>query len=165
MPINKSSLSESARRVQRALDRFDLDFSVEELPESTRTAQDAAAAIGCEVGQIAKSLVFRFTQSSEPLLVITSGTNRVDVGSLGDQLGQPIEIADAGYVREVSGFAIGGVPPLGHESAIRTIIDQDLMKYGEIWAAAGTPRAVFKLSWDDLCKITNGEVRWVGSPT
>ncbi len=165
MPTNKSSLSESARKVQRALDRFDLDFTVKELPESTRTAQEAAAAIGCEVGQIAKSLLFRFVESLEPLLVITSGTNRVNIESLGNQLGEPIEIADAGYVRQVSGFAIGGVPPLGHESAIRTIIDQDLMKYGEIWAAAGTPRAVFKLSWDDLCNITKGEVRWVGSPT
>lgn len=165
MPTHKSSLSESALKVQRALDRFELDFSVQELPDSTRTAQDAAAAVGCEVGQIAKSLLFRFIQSHEPLLVITSGTNRVDVELLGDQLGESIEIADAGYVREVSGFAIGGVPPVGHHSAIRTILDQDLMKYGEIWAAAGTPRAVFRLSWDDLCKITKGEVRWVGSPT
>jgi prolyl-tRNA editing enzyme YbaK/EbsC (Cys-tRNA(Pro) deacylase) len=158
MSRQKEPLSESAKRVQRALDNYELDFQVQELPGSTRTASEAAHAVGCEVGQIAKSLVFRFTQSAKPLLVIASGANRVDVALLGRDLGEAIEIAKADYVRVSTGFAIGGVPPLGHSSPIRTLIDQEIFRFEVIWAAAGTPHAVFKLTPDELRRITGGEI-------
>ncbi|TFH36348.1 MAG: YbaK/EbsC family protein [Anaerolineales bacterium] len=157
MSVQQDSLSQSANIVQQALDTFGLDFHVQELPGSTRTASEAARAIGCHIGQIAKSLVFRFERSGEPLLVITSGVNRVDVALLGGQLGEAIKIAEAEFVREKTGFAIGGVPPLGHVTPLRTILDQDMMQYGEIWAAAGTPHAVFRLTPEELIRITGGE--------
>lgn len=153
-----ANLSESASKVQQALDPFGLDFQVLELPGSTRTASDAAQAIGCTVGQIAKSLVFHFVMDVRPLLVIASGSHRVDVGLVGEGLGEAIVMADADYVRAATGFAIGGVPPLGHISPIRTVIDQELMQYEEVWAAAGTPHAVFRLIPEDLVRITGGEL-------
>jgi prolyl-tRNA editing enzyme YbaK/EbsC (Cys-tRNA(Pro) deacylase) len=162
MSERRDGLSDSARRVQQALDRYTLDFQVLELPDSTRTARDAAQAIGCEVGQIAKSLVFRFLASEMPLLVIASGAIRVNVDLVGHRLGGAIVMADADYVRASTGFAIGGVPPLGHTTPIRTkIIDQEIMQYQEIWAAAGTPHAVFRLTPDDLIRITKGELMQV----
>jgi prolyl-tRNA editing enzyme YbaK/EbsC (Cys-tRNA(Pro) deacylase) len=158
MSERKNGLSGSAKRVQQALDLFALDFQVLELPGSTRTASDAAQAIGCEVGQIAKSLVFQFLTSRKSLLVIASGSIRVNVDLLRSHLGESIVMADADYVRASTGFAIGGVPPLGHKSPIRTVIDQEIMQYDEIWAAAGTPHAVFRLTPDELISITQGEV-------
>lgn len=152
-------LSASAQKVQDALDaRGYTHCRVVEMPDSTRTAAEAAAAIGCTVAQIAKSLVFRGAQSGAPVLVIASGTNRVDPQRLAGLLGEPVEKPDADYVRERTGFVIGGVPPLGHREPIRTFIDQDLLAFDEIWAAAGTPRAVFRLTPDDLLRITGGEV-------
>jgi len=152
-------LSASAQKVQDALDaRGYTHCRVVEMPDSTRTAAEAAAAIGCTVAQIAKSLVFHGAQSGAPVLVIASGTNRVDPQRLAGLLGEPVEKPDADYVRERTGFVIGGVPPLGHREPIRTFIDQDLLAFDEIWAAAGTPRAVFRLTPDDLLRITGGEV-------
>ena len=156
MCARSSHLSDSAKKVQYALDPFGLDFQVQELPGSTRTASDAAQAIGCQVGQIAKSLVFRFLVVERPLLVIASGSNRVDLDLLGASLGEAIVMADADYVRAATGFAIGGIPPLGHVSPLETLIDQELMQYEEIWAAAGTPHAVFRLVPDDLVRTTGG---------
>lgn len=161
MPQRKDALSDSAIKVQLALDRFKLDFQVLELPGSTRTASDAARAIGCEVGQIAKSLVFHFLKKEKPLLVIASGSNRVNVELVGSNLGEAIVMASADYVRASTGFSIGGVPPLGHIAPIRTIIDQEIMQYKEIWAAAGTPHAVFRLTPDELLRITQGELMQV----
>ena len=127
-----------------------------------RTARDAAQAIGCEVGQIAKSLVFQFLVSEMPLLVIASGAIRVNVDLVGQRLGEAIVMAEADYVRASTGFAIGGVPPLGHTTPIRTkLIDQEIMQYQEIWAAAGTPHAVFRLTPDELIRITKGELMQV----
>ena len=157
-PTQQESLRGSAEKVQSALNAFGFDFRVQELPGSTRTASDASIAVGCTIGQIAKSLVFRFTQRGEPLLVITSGANQVNINLLGDLLGEAIEIADAEFVRESTGFAIGGVPPIGHNAPIRTILDQDFMQYDEIWAAAGTPHAVFRLTPAELVLITDGEL-------
>jgi prolyl-tRNA editing enzyme YbaK/EbsC (Cys-tRNA(Pro) deacylase) len=156
-PIEES-LSNSAKKVQRALDAYGLDFLVQELPASTRTAIDAASAIGCEVGQIAKSLIFRFKDSGMPLLVIASGANRVNANLVGAHLGAEIEIADADYVRQATGYSIGGVPPVGHRVPLLTIIDQTLLEYDEIWAAAGTPHAVFRLLPEDLIRITSGDL-------
>ena len=128
-----------------------------ELPQSTRTAADAAKAIGCEVAQIAKSLVFR-SISGEPILVIASGTNRVNEATIAEAIGEAIGKADAEFVRARTGFAIGGVPPVGHASALRTFIDADLLRFDRIWAAAGTPNAVFELSPGELPRLTGGAV-------
>lgn len=152
------SLSASAQRVQDALDALGLTLEVVELPASTRTAQDAANAIGCTVAQIAKSLIFRGSQSGRPVLVIASGVNRVDEKIIGQWLGEEIGKADADFVRQETGFVIGGVPPLGHLRAIPTFIDEDLLTYDVIWAAAGTPHAVFRLTPHDLVRATGGQV-------
>ena len=129
-----------------------------ELPASTRSAVEAAQAIGCRVEQIAKSLIFRSSQSGRPVLVIASGPNRVNEKKIGELLGEPIGKADADFVRQRTGFVIGGVPPVGHVEPLDTFIDEDLLKLDEIWAAAGTPNAVFCLKPADLVKITSGRV-------
>ena len=156
--MEQKSLSKSARKVQDALDEFGMKLQVLELPGSTRTAIDAAAAIGCQVGQIAKSLAFRTGDTSKPVLVIASGNNRVNEEGISAYIGEEIEQADAAFVRQATGFVIGGVPPVGHTSEIMTFIDEDLLTYNEIWAAAGTPRAVFRMTPNDLQRITSGKV-------
>ncbi len=155
---NPRSLSPSAQKVQAVLRSFGLDLQVVELPDSTRTAQEAASAVGCQVGQIVKTLVFRRQVSGAPLLILASGANRVSEAHIQALLGEPIVKADADFVRHHSGFAIGGVPPLGHPQALETLIDADLLQYAEIWAAAGTPNAVFRLSPADLERMTGGRV-------
>ena len=152
----QGSLKASAQRVQDALAARGFAFEVVEFPKSTRTAEEAAAAVGCTVGQIAKSLVFRAARSGRPVLVIASGSNRVDEAKLEALLGEPIGRADADFVREKTGFAIGGVPPVAHLEAPAAFVDRDLLAYGEIWAAAGTPNAVFRLSPQDLVAISGG---------
>ncbi len=152
------TLSASAQKVQAALQALGLTLEVVELPASTRTAQEAAQAVGCTVGQIVKSLVFRALQSDRPVLVETSGLNRVDETRLAALLGEPVGKADADFVRQRTGFVIGGVPPLGHAEALPTFIDQDLLQYQEIWAAAGTPHAVFRLTPAELLQMTGGQV-------
>jgi len=134
-------------------------FEVIELPSSTRTALEAATAIGCSVEQIAKSILFRTVKDKKPVMVIASGANRVNEARIADFVGEPIEKADAAYVREKTGFVIGGVPPIGHAEPICTIIDEDLLKLGELWAAAGTPNSVFKLSATSLLEMTAGTLR------
>lgn len=151
-------LSESARRVQNALAAHGVSCQVVELPQSTRTAAEAAETIGCSVGQIAKSLIFKGKESGRPVLVIASGEHRVDEERIGELLGEPIGRADAAYVREKTGFVIGGVPPLAHATTPAIFIDEALMDHGEIWAAAGTPFAVFRLTPQELRKISDGEV-------
>ena len=146
------------KRVQDALDRSGLSLEVVELPQSTRTAQEAADAVGCQLGQIVKSLVFRGTETETPYLVLVSGSNRADLELVGELVDEPVRMADADYVREQTGFGIGGVAPVGLQNPVRTIIDQDLLQYEGIWAAAGTPRSVFRLSPDNLLQITAGEV-------
>ena len=153
-----SGLSGSAQRVQDALREKGFGFEVVELPQSTRSAAEAAQAVGCQVAQIAKSLVFRGTESGRPVLVIASGANRVNERRLGELVGERIGKADADFVREATGFAIGGVPPVGHAQPVETLIDEDLLRYEEIWAAAGTPNAVFRLVPSDLAKMTGGRL-------
>ena len=148
-----SELSHSAMRVQEYLAARGHALRVVELADSTRTAADAAGAIGCEVAQIVKSLVFRAKDSGRPVLVVASGVNRVDEAKVAALLGEPVGKADAAFVRERTGFAIGGVPPVGHAERIVTIMDEDLQQYGEIWAAAGTPHAVFRLTPDILREL------------
>jgi prolyl-tRNA editing enzyme YbaK/EbsC (Cys-tRNA(Pro) deacylase) len=151
-------LSESAQKVQDALIRLGVTCKVVELPGSTRTAQEAAQAVGCRVEQIAKSLVFQGKTTNRPVLVVASGANRVNEKKLRDLLSEPVKKADADFVREHTGFAIGGVPPAGLSKPMDIFIDEDLFKYEEIWAAAGTPHAVFKLTAQDLLNITQGKV-------
>lgn len=154
-------LSPSARKVQEALAAQGSDFQVVELPASTRTAADAASAIGCSVAQIAKSIVFRTVKDKAPVMVVASGLNRVNESRIAEYLGEPIEKADADYVREKTGFAIGGVPPVGHAAKLRILVDEDLLKFGEIWAAAGTPNAVFRLAAANLLAMTQGELKGI----
>lgn len=158
------ALKPSAQKVQEALNRFGLDFEVKSFAESTRTAAEAAAAIGCEVSQIAKSLVFHARESDRPILVIASGTNRVDESRVEQILGEPVGRANADFVRSRTGFAIGGVPPLGHDEPLETLIDRDLLAFEEIWAAAGTPNTVFRLRPGDLERITGGRLADLKQP-
>jgi len=151
-------LSTSAQKVQDALHSLGLSLAVVELPDSTRTAVEAAQAIGCEVGQIVKSIVFKTKRSQQPVLVIASGSNRVNEKVIENLVGEPLGKANADFVREQTGFVIGGIPPLGHRQKIQTFIDRDLLDYPEVWAAAGTPHAVFRLAPADLEKMTGGQV-------
>ena len=155
-------LHPSAQRVQEALAAPGLPCQVVELPASTRTAQEAAQAIGCSVAQIVKSLIFRGSRTGKPILVLASGVNRVDEKKLGELAGEPVGKADADFVRQQTGFAIGGVPPVGHAAPIETYIDADLLQHEEIWAAAGTPRAVFRLKPQDLPKMSQGSLASIG---
>ena len=153
-----TELSASAQKIQEALTALGLPCQVVELPASTRTAQEAAQAIGCTVAQIVKSLIFRGTRTGKPFLVLASGVNRVNEKRLSEMTGEPIGKADADFVRQHTGFAIGGIPPVGHPTPIETYIDADLLQYQEIWAAAGTPRAVFRLIPQDLQKMNHGSI-------
>ena len=150
--------SPAALRVQAILGD---EFKVLEFDQSTRTAADAAAAISCTVAQIAKSMIFRTTGSNRSVLVITCGSNRVDPVKVAALIGEPITRADADFVRGATGFSIGGVPPVGHLMEPLTLIDATLLQFSEIWAAAGTPNAVFRLTPADLVRLTRGRVETV----
>jgi prolyl-tRNA editing enzyme YbaK/EbsC (Cys-tRNA(Pro) deacylase) len=155
-------LSTSAKKVQESLKSLGMTCRVAELPGSTRTAADAAAAVGCRVEQIAKSIVFQGKTSGKPVIVIASGTNRVNEKKLRDLISEPVKKADADFVRHHTGFAIGGVPPLGHANPIEIYIDEDLMRYDEVWAAAGTPHAVFRVTPQELAAMTKGKTVNIG---
>jgi prolyl-tRNA editing enzyme YbaK/EbsC (Cys-tRNA(Pro) deacylase) len=142
--------------VQDFLTEKGFSFEVKELSGSTRTAQEAADSVGCALGQIAKSLVFKDKKSEEPVLVIASGANRVDMKKIARATGIKLTRADGNFVKAKTGFAIGGVPPAGHAAPLRTILDPDLKQYDRIWAAAGTPFALFELRPEDLAPMTGG---------
>jgi prolyl-tRNA editing enzyme YbaK/EbsC (Cys-tRNA(Pro) deacylase) len=150
-------LSANAMKVQAALTALGLECQVSELPGSTRTALEAAQAVGCTVGQIVKSLVFRGKGSGKPLLALVSGSNRVDEKKLAALAGEAVEKANPDFARQHTGFAIGGVPPVGHAEVIETYIDEDLLQYAEVWAAAGTPHAVFPIRPGDLVRASGGQ--------
>jgi len=152
-------LSKSIRRVEAALRERGIETEVRQLPDSTRTAPEAAAALGCEVAQIAKSLVFRGERSGDAVLVIASGADRVDEQRLAAVVGEPIGRADADFVRERTGFSIGGVAPLGHAQPVTTFVEQRMLALERVWAAAGTPRAVFgPVTPDELVRATGARV-------
>jgi Cys-tRNA(Pro) deacylase len=151
-------LQKSAKSVQEALSSQGVDLEVKEFPASTRTADDAAKAIGCQVGQIVKSLVFCTKQSKQGILLLVSGANRVNEKNIAKEIGEEIVKADADFVRDKTGFAIGGIPPVGHKELMPTYIDEDLMQYEELWAAAGTPHAVFRIGPQQLCSLTQGTI-------
>lgn len=146
----------SVDRVRAALLSAGHDDTIAEFPDGTRTAADAAAAVGCMVAQIAKSIVLR--AGDQVVLVIASGANRVDVAKVSALLGVPVKNADARWVRDTTGFAIGGVAPVGHLSAPRVLIDQDLMALDPVWAAAGSPRHAFRTSAGELARMTAGMI-------
>ena len=152
-----NDLSRSAQRVQDFLSSLGHGFEVRELASSTRTAVEAADSVGCKVEQIAKSLVFRDRETGEPVLVVASGGNRVDAAKIERATGISLKRADGNFVKQATGFAIGGIPPAGHKVPLRTLLDRDLRQYGEIWAAAGTPFAVFALTPDKLHALTSGD--------
>lgn len=151
-------LSPSAQKIQDHLLRLGYPYKVIEFHETTKTSSDAAERVGCSVGQIIKSLVFKGHHSGKAVLVLTSGANRVDVEKVANLAGDSIDRANPEFVREVTGFAIGGIPPIGHVSKIETFIDEDLINYETLWAAAGTPNAVFELRSNDLQKMTSARI-------
>ncbi len=154
-------LSPSAQKIQALLNSLGYNYTVIEHAESTRTAQEAADRAGCELGQIVKSLIFRGKTSGKPILVLTSGVNRVDEKRISGYAGESISRADADFVRTVTGYAIGGVPPIGHNEKMETYLDEDFLQYKMVWAAAGTPNAIFELTIDDLQKMTEGKITQV----
>ena len=151
-------LSPNAQKVQEAIASLGLVNRVFELPHPVRTAADAAAAVGCDVRQIAKSIIFMTRRSKRPVLVVTSGANRVNEETMATLVGEPLERARASFVREQTGFAIGGVPPLGHRQRLETFLDLDLMNLQEIWAAAGHPNALFRVTPEELLRVSSGRV-------
>ena len=153
MPIHPS-----VQRVQTTLHNLGFSGEVLELESSTRTAAEAAQAAGCEVGQIVKSLVFLLEPQKMPVLVLVSGSNRVHEKRLGQLLGGVLSKADADFVREVSGYVIGGVPPVGHKTPLQTYVDEDLLQHEVIWAAAGAPNAIFQVTPQELVRLTGGQV-------
>lgn len=159
----QSKLSKSAASVQKVLDEHKLKSIVLELPSCTRTALEAATSIGCDLQQIVKSLVFRTKATCQPVLVLASGLNQVDLAKLTQQVGEDVVKADADFVRAVTGFAIGGIPPIGHKTEIDFVyIDESLLEFDEVWAAAGTPNAVFCIHSQDLLKAARGETYDIG---
>jgi len=151
-------LSPSVQKVQDALKALGFPNQVLELQSTTRTSAEAAQAVGCRVEQIAKSIIFQGKQTHKPVLVIASGPNRVNEKRIEEFISESLGKANADFVRKHTGFAIGGVPPIGHLEKLEIFIDEDLLKYEEIWAAAGSPHAVFKLTPSALVQMTGGRV-------
>jgi len=153
-----ATLSPSPQKVQDTLRALGFSNKIVELQSTTRTSADAAKAVGCQVEQIAKSIVFQGGQTHKLILVIASGPNRVNEKKIAELISEPVGKADADYVRMKTGFVIGGVPPVGHIEKPEIFIDEDLLRYNEIWAAAGSPNAVFRLTPSDLIRMTGGRV-------
>jgi prolyl-tRNA editing enzyme YbaK/EbsC (Cys-tRNA(Pro) deacylase) len=157
-------MNPAVQRVQQALAASGLDDRVVEFAQTTRSSAEAAAAIGCTVAQIAKSILFKGAASGAPILAIASGVNRIDERKVASLVGEKLKKADPDFVRAATGFVIGGVPPLGHAQPVRKLIDRDLLQFDKIWAAAGTPNAVFSLTPAELLKITGGEPADIAEP-
>ncbi|MFN2463920.1 MAG: YbaK/EbsC family protein [Candidatus Dormibacteria bacterium] len=151
-------MSTAPSRVADELTRLGITVTIVTLPASTRTAAEAADAVRCSVAQIAKSLVFRAAGSDRPVLVIASGANRVDTSLLEGRLGEPVRRADPDWVRETTGFAIGGIPPVAHRVQPVVFMDEDLLALGDVWAAAGTPNSVFRVAAAELARVTGAVV-------
>lgn len=157
-------LSQNSQKIQKLLNQLGLDNKVLELPDSTRTSSDAAKAVKCSIDQIAKSMIFKTKSTNRPILIIASGGNRVNEKALRKFVPEKVSMASPDFVKETTGFIVGGVPPAGHTTQIETFIDKDLMKFKEIWAAAGTPYSIFKLTPQQLVDITNGKVIDITNP-
>jgi prolyl-tRNA editing enzyme YbaK/EbsC (Cys-tRNA(Pro) deacylase) len=157
-PTLPDNLPPSPRRVYDAARALGLDIAVHLMDQSTRTAEEAAAACGCKVAQIVKSLVFRGQRSGKSFLFLVAGDNRLDDTLAAALIGETLERPDGRFVRETTGFAIGGIPPFGHASPLQTIMDEDLLAHDLVWAAAGAPNAVFPIAPDELRAATNARV-------
>lgn len=153
-----SNPNQTVEAFQEKLLALGYDNEVMQLDESTRTAEEAAEAIGCDIDQIVKSIVFRLENSGEALLILVSGVHQVDEEKVSAFIGDQLKKADADFVKEKTGYVIGGVPPVGHTTEIKTLIDEKLITYESIWAAAGHPKAVFHLDGEELLRITHGEI-------
>ena len=153
-----AEMSRSSARVAEELNRLGATSEVKHMPDSTRTAPEAAAAVGCDVAQIVKSLIFRSVAGDEAILVMVSGADRVDESLLAGVVGDQVERATAEFVRARTGFAIGGVPPVGHSEPVATYLDEHLLDLDLVWAAAGTPNAVFPIKPAELARITSAKV-------
>jgi len=160
--LEMADLKPAARHVQDALRDKGLDSQVRHMPQATRSADEAAAACGCSVGQIVKSLVFRGAVSGKPYLLLVSGANRVNQQDVAQVIGEALRRPDANDVRDITGFAIGGIPPLGHATPLATLLDKALLDYDVVWAAAGTPDAVFPIAPAQLAEATAATVIAVG---
>lgn len=147
----------TARRTQQLLADLGLETTVVEFEQPTRTCAEAAAAVGCSVAEIAKSVVFRGKESGQAILVVASGDNRVCERKVANLVGEKLGRADADFVRETTGYAIGGVSPVGHAQPVRLLLDGDLQRFDRIWAAAGTPYSVFPLTPADLNRLTGAD--------
>lgn len=145
-----------SEKVKLALKNFNIDNEIITFNQSTKTAKQAAKALNCNVAQIVKSLIFKGKNSNKPYLILTSGINRVDESKVGEIIGESIEKADADYVKSVTGFTIGAVAPIGYKEEMCIYIDEELLKYDYVWAAAGTPNSVFKIETHTLLQITSG---------
>jgi prolyl-tRNA editing enzyme YbaK/EbsC (Cys-tRNA(Pro) deacylase) len=148
----------SCKRIQDLFQNSDIKIEVIEFKELMRTSKEIADRIGCEVGQIAKTLIFKSKKTKKPICVILSGKNRLDESKIIKHLGQEIEKPDANFIAEHTKFIIGGIPPVGYPLDNKPLIDEDLMAYKEIWAAAGTPYAVFRIAPQDLVEITEAQI-------
>ncbi len=148
----------SVLRVREALEELGFDPEVVELERTARSAAEAADALGVRVAQIVKSLVFRGRETGRPVLVLVGGANRVDANEISRLLSEPVEMADAAYVREKTGFAIGAVPPVGHAERPEAFVDEELLLEREVWAAAGHTHVVFGLEPAELVRLTGGQV-------
>ena len=153
----KPATHPTSRRIQTLLTEAGVPAQVVEFDEPTRTSAEAAVALGCSVAQIAKSIVFRIKSSGKALIVVASGDNRVNEKKVEQIIGEPIGKADAAFVRDSTGFAIGGVAPLGHQYPVEILLDGDLKRFGRLWAAGGTPYSVFPVTPEELQRITGRE--------
>lgn len=151
-------LPKSAQRFRAAAEAAGLKFEIREMPDSTRSAEEAAAACDCALGQIVKSLVFAGKESGSPYLLLVSGSNRVDQNAVATIIGEKLDRPNADFVREVTGYSIGGIPPLGFALPVKTWMDEDLLQYDEIFAAAGTPYCIFSASPNDLAKSAGADI-------
>ena len=152
-----SDLSRSARRFRERMREAGHEIDVVALSSSTRTAKEAADSIGCSVAQIAKSIVFRTASDDRPVIVVASGTNRVNVEKVSALVGAELQSANGAFVKKTVGYAIGGVPPAGHDGETVVVLDRDLGRFDEVWAAAGTPFAVFRVEPDELPALTGAD--------
>jgi len=151
-------LSPSAQRAQLALEKAGLAVRVIEHETAARTSAQAAETLGCSIAEIAKSLIFRGAETGTAVLVVASGENRIDLNKIAALLREPVVKPDAAFVREATGYAIGGIPPLGHAQPLRTLVDQSLLRFQTVFAAGGTPNAMFPIAPADLVRVTGGQV-------
>ena len=156
--MEKAGLSDSNRRVEEAARASGLSISIELSPAATRTAEEAATVRGCDVAQIVKSLIFRGVVSGDAILLLVSGANRVNEQAVAGVIGEAVSRPDAQFVRDVTGYAIGGIPPFGHRAKIKALMDADLLKFDTVYAAAGTPNSTFGINPHELQRVSEASV-------